>query len=496
MSKLGKVRLRIAPSPTGDPHVGTAYIALFNLAFARQQHGQFILRIEDTDRNRFVEESEHQIFDNLRWLGLHWDEGPDVGGPVGPYRQSERTHLYQEYARALVESGHGYYCWCSPERLERERQAAMSRGEAYRYDRLCLGKTREERRGLGDFREPPVVRMLVPDTGETTFNDLIRGPITFQNRLLDDQILLKSDGYPTYHLAVVVDDHLMGISHVLRGEEWISSTPKHVLLYRFFGWDAPQFAHLPLLRNKDRSKLSKRRNPWASLRWFREQGYLPEALVNFLGLMGFSLPQPPDPEHPEVFGLEDIVRGFGWDRFSTTGPIFDLDKMDWLNGIYIRRLSVDELAHAMYPFLNSAGLVDDAEQHAYLRQVAALLQERLVRLGEAPEKADFFFLDELTYDPQLLLQRGLDRDQALAVLREALVRLERLPSFDESSLEATLDAMTQEMGLKRVQTLMTIRVAVTGKKESPPIFATLAVLGRTRVLARLRTAISRLASQS
>jgi glutamyl-tRNA synthetase len=285
---LGPVRVRVAPSPTGDPHVGTAYMSLFNLAFARQQGGQFLLRIEDTDRARYVESSEQQIFDTLHWLGLDWDEGPDKGGPFAPYRQSERSDTYRQYVDELLADGHAYHCWCSTERLAQMREEQQKAKLPTGYDRLCVGKTREERSALPGFSDKPVVRMLIPDDAPLVFDDVIRGEVKAPRP--DDQVIVKADGFPTYHLANVVDDHLMGITHVVRGEEWISSTPKHVLLYDWLGWDRPAFAHMPLLRNTDKSKISKRKNPAARLLWFQEEGYLPEALRNFLARMGYSQP--------------------------------------------------------------------------------------------------------------------------------------------------------------------------------------------------------------
>ncbi|MDR0990289.1 MAG: glutamate--tRNA ligase, partial [Propionibacteriaceae bacterium] len=332
------VRLRVAPSPTGDPHVGTAYMALFNLAYARQAGGQFVLRIEDTDQSRFQADSEQQIFDSLAWLGLTWDEGPDKGGPYGPYRQSERLDTYRPFVDQLLAAGQAYHCWCSPERLRQLRESQEKSKQAVTgYDRLCYGLTQEERAQLPGFSPTPVVRMLIPDDIELSFNDLVRGQVSAPRP--DDQVILKADGFPTYHLAVVVDDHLMNITHVVRGEEWISSTPKHLLLYRWLGWKAPAFAHMPLLRNLDKSKISKRKNPAARLLWFREQGYLPEALVNFLSLLAY----PPVHEGDEVETWDEFVQTFDWSRVNTTGPVVDLKKLEWLNGHSIRSLTADEL---------------------------------------------------------------------------------------------------------------------------------------------------------
>ncbi|MBI4491195.1 MAG: glutamate--tRNA ligase [Chloroflexi bacterium] len=481
------VRVRIAPSPTGDPHVGTAYTALFNVAFARHHGGQFVLRIEDTDRTRFVEQSERLIFDSLRWLGLTWDEGPDVGGPYGPYRQSERVEFYQQCARELVARGQAYSCWCTPERLKRVREEALARGEPPKYDRLCLGLAEAQRSQRPDFSPRPVIRLRMPSEGETSFEDVLRGRISFQNALIDDQVLLKSDGFPTYHLAVVVDDHLMHISHVIRGEEWISSTPKHVVLYQDFGWELPVFVHLPLLRNRDRSKVSKRRNPWAVLPWFRGQGYLPEALRNFLALMGWSMP-----DGREIFTLDEMVQAFSFERMSTTSPIFDLEKLDWLNGHYIRQLPLDELTARTLPFLDRAGL-PASQNVAYVRDILALEQERLRELAEAPQMVDFFFADRLVYDPRLLVGKGMTPQQTLEAIKATLALVETIQPFDAPALEAAIRGLTGQLGLKTGSFFMALRVAVTGRTVSPPLFQTMAVLGRARTVACLKAACDEVA---
>jgi glutamyl-tRNA synthetase len=481
------VRTRIAPSPTGQPHVGTAHNALFNLAFARRNGGRFILRLEDTDRLRYVEDSERAIYASLHWLGLEPDESPEVGGPCGPYRSSERLPIYQQHAQRLIDSGHAYRCWCSPERLDRERKAAQARKEPYKYDRYCLGKTEAERRRQPDFTERSVIRMRIPEAGSTGFVDLIRGEIgPFENRLIDDQVLLKSDGFPTYHLAVVVDDHLMDISHVLRGEEWISSTPKHVMLYDWFGWEKPTYAHLPLLRNVDRSKVSKRRNPWAILPWFREQGFLPEALVNFLALMGWSMP-----DGREVFWLGDMIEHFTLERISTTGPVFDLEKLDWLNGIYIRALPPDEFIRRLGPYVQEAGF-DTSSVSSKLGPVLPDLQERMKRLAEGPQAVSFFFRDELDYDVSMLIARKSEPEEARRMLEAALERLETVSDFSAESLDQNLHQLAEELGVKAGTLFTPIRVAATGRTQAPPLFTTLAAIGRDAVLRRLRIAIERL----
>jgi len=480
------VRLRVAPSPTGDPHVGTAYMSLFNLAFVRQQGGQFILRIEDTDRGRYVEDSERQIFETLRWLGLDWDEGPDKGGPFAPYRQSERLDTYAPFVAQLLESGHAYYCWCSTERLSSMREAQQRAKQPTGYDRLCYGKTREERALLPGFSETPVVRMLIPDDVALTFNDLIRGELSAPRP--DDQVIVKSDGFPTYHLAVVVDDHLMGITHVVRGEEWISSTPKHLLLYDWLGWERPAFAHMPLLRNTDRSKISKRKNPAARLLWFRERGYLPEALRNFLALMGYSMP-----DGEEVFSFDEMVASFDWARVNPVGPVFDLTKLDWLNGHYIRTLSPSDLATRMLPYLQEAGIVADPPSSDSLGLLAAatpLVQERIALLCDVVPMLGFFFVsdDAFTVEPEAAAKALGEAGRP--ALTAALAALESLEEWRADAIKGALDAaLVEGLGLKPRHAFTPLRVAITGRTVSPPLFESMELLGRERSFARLRAAL-------
>jgi glutamyl-tRNA synthetase len=479
------VRVRVAPSPTGDPHVGTAYMSLFNLAFARQQGGQFVLRVEDTDRARFQADSERQVFDTLRWLGLQWDEGPDVGGPFAPYRQSERLDTYRPHVDALLEAGHAYHCWCSPERLQSMREEQQRRKVPTGYDRLCHGRTREERAQLPGFAETPVVRLLVPQDPPLTFVDLVRGEVSAPRP--DDQVLLKTDGFPTYHLAVVVDDHLMGITHVVRGEEWISSTPKHLLLYDFLGWDRPQYAHMPLLRNTDKSKISKRKNPAARLTWFVDEGYLPEALLNFLGLLGYSLP-----DGREVFGFDEMSQSFDWSRVNTVGPVFDLDKLLWLNGHYIRELTEGELVRRMVPFLQRDGLVADpptAEQAAVLAGAAPLLQTRLALLSQASSLLRFVLVDEADFAVDAEAAAKVLGPGSEGVLLAAADALEPVEAWDTEHVQAAMDAALMEgLGLKRGKAYAPVRVAVCGATVAPPLPESLALLGKERTLRRLRAA--------
>ncbi len=478
------VRLRVAPSPTGDPHVGTAYVSLFDLAFVRQQGGQFVLRIEDTDQARFREDSEQQIFDTLHWLGLSWDEGPDIGGPFGPYRQSQRLERYTPYVDRLLESGHAYHCWCSTERLAQMREAQQKSKQPTGYDRLCYGKTRDDRAALPGFSEIPVVRMLIPADLDTRFTDLIRGELNAPHP--DDQVIVKADGFPTYHLAVVVDDHEMGITHVVRGEEWISSTPKHVLLYRWLGLELPAFAHMPLLRNPDKSKISKRKNPAARLTWFREQGYLPEALVNFLALLAY----PPKEDGREIFTFEEFVADFDWAKVNPVGPIFDLDKLGWLNGHYIRSLSSDELAARIVSHLTLTGVLDAEPAAVQVELIGAatpLVQERMQLLSEAEGMLAFL----LVGDGDLVVQddaRAQLNEDAAAVLDAAIPTLEALDQWKHTDIEAALrTALVEGLDIKPKLAFTPLRVGVTGRRISPPLFESMEILGRDSTLARLRS---------
>ncbi len=473
---MAPVRTRTAPSPTGDPHIGTAYRALFDSAFARHEGGEYILRIEDTDRTRYKETSEQQIFDALAWLGIHWDEGPDRGGPFAPYRQTARLEVYQPYARQLVESGHAYYCWCSPERLEEVRADLQRRKLPPGYDRFCWGKSREQRAAEPGFSEPPVVRLLVPDHVQLEFDDMIRGRISAPKP--NDPILLRSNGLPTYHLGVVVDDHLMEITHVTRGEEWISSTPIHLLLYEAFGWQPPRFAHFPLLRNTDGSKISKRKNPAARLLWFQEQGFLPEALLNYLGLMGWSMP-----DEREIFSYQEMVEHFTWSRFSTGGPVFDVRKLEWMNNQYIQRLSDAELVDRITPFL--AG----PNQRQALLILAPVLKERLHRLIDACEQTEFVFVERVDLDRALLAKQGSSETPALDALRAAEAVLRHLDVEDPAALEAAFKEDAEQRGWRIRNYFMSIRVAISGKEKTPPLFHMVAALGRERTLQRLGDAI-------
>jgi glutamyl-tRNA synthetase len=477
------VRTRIAPSPTGDPHVGTAYVALFNYAWARKNSGQFILRIEDTDRQRSNPASERMIFEALHWLGLSWDEGPDVGGPHGPYRQSERSEIYREHAEQLVQSGAAYPCFCTKERLEALRQAQRTAKvpHALGYDGHCRTITAEDARRRRETGESHVIRLAMPRVGETVVHDLLRGELRFDNTLVDDQVLVKSDGYPTYHLANVVDDHLMAISHVIRAEEWISSLPKHAQLYRAFGWEEPVFCHLPLLRNADTSKISKRKNP-VSLNYYRRAGFLPETMLNYLALMGWAISADRD-----EFTLDEFVAALDLSAITLGGPVFDLDKLTWMNGKYIRRLSVPQLLER---------LRTDLLSDHYLLEVLQLAHERMEKLEDFVEYARFFFVGEIDYDAEarakLVAKKrtASETADALAELLEA--DLDPLLEWTATRLEEVMRAFAERLGWKAGDLFMPVRIAVTGKAATPPLFETMAVLGKEVCRRRLRRAVETL----
>jgi glutamyl-tRNA synthetase len=481
-------RVRIAPSPTGDPHVGTAYVALFNRAFARRHGGQFLLRIEDTDRERSTRESEVAIFRALRWLGLDWDEGPDVGGPCGPYRQSERSAIYAEHGKLLLSRNAAYRCFCTEERLTALRAEQKARkASVLGYDGHCRTIPRDDSERRAAAGEPFVVRLLVPKDGETRFKDLLRDEIVIQNTEVDDQVLLKTDGFPTYHLANVVDDHLMGITHVMRAEEWIPSTPKHVLLYRAFDWEPPVFCHLPLLRNSDKTKISKRKNP-TSIDWYRENGYLPEALVNFLSLMGWY---PKD--GVEVFPPSRFVAEFEPQDIKTTGPVFDLQKLSWLNGEYIRLLDAETLAARIVAFEREhRGRELDP---AAVLPLVPLVRERLKTLADFESWTDFFFSEgvAVTKDAFLAGVKKLTPDQQVEVLKLAHETLRQANAIDSRHVEEPLREAATARGYKVGDVFMCLRLAVTGKAATPPLVESMAALGRDRCLARIAHAIELLA---
>ena len=497
---LPPVRVRFAPSPTGLLHIGGARTALFNWLLAHGQarregrNGAFLLRIEDTDRNRYVEGAEQGIVDILRWFGLEWDEGPDVGGPLGPYRQSERTALYREHALRLLESGHAYRCFCTPERLQQVREEQVARKQAPGYDRFCRDLTPEQVHANLETGTPHVIRFRMPLDGETPVTDVLRGEMTFQNANLEDLVLLKTDGYPTYHLANVVDDHLMEISHILRGEEWIPTAPIHVRLYDAFGWDAPQFAHMPLILAPGGGKLSKRHGSTA-MEEFRAQGYLPEALMNYLALLGWSLDGT-----TEMFSRDDLLETFTLERVNPSPGTFDYNKLRWFNQQYINHvLSLDDLTLRVMPFLGAAGLIApgpfgaEHSDFARVRPAVALLKDRIETLAQAPDLMAYFLLPDLeAYDPALLVPKKMTREQALAALEAVAAILPEVDLDNEEAAEVRFRTLADELGLKAGNLFMPVRVAVTGRTQSPGLFETLRVIGAARVRARVADAVARL----
>jgi glutamyl-tRNA synthetase len=471
------VRLRFAPSPTGYPHLGNIRTGLFNWLFARHRGGKFILRIEDTDITRKVEGAVEVILDSLRWLGLNWDEGP--------YFQSQRLPIYHEIAHKLLEEGHAYLCYCSPERLQTMRQEQTKRKQPPKYDRRCRDLTQHERTQLEATGITPVIRFKTPLEGETTFHDLIYGPVTFEHNTLDDFVLLKSDGYPTYHLANIVDDHSMAISHVLRAEEWLSSTPRHVLLYQALTWQAPQFAHLPMILGTDRAKLSKRHGG-TNINDYQKQGYLPDAMINFLALLGWSLD-----DRTELLSREELIKHFSLERVGKTAAIFNRDKLEWMNGVYLRKLSLAEFVQQAMPFLHR-DLPESAEpqlDNTYVSQVLSLIQERAKTLAEVSQLARFFFLNELQYDKALLLKGKLDAKLAARAIALASQKLGEVTTWDATTLESILRPLAAELNLGTGEFFGLLRVAVTGRTAAPPLFQTMAVLGKDKCLRRFDTAL-------
>jgi len=473
------VRVRFAPSPTGYPHLGNIRTALFNWLFARHNNGIFILRIEDTDVARMVEGATDVILESLCWLGLDWDEGP--------YFQSQRLELYREVADGLLKQELAYKCYCSTERLESMRQEQMKRKQPPGYDRHCRNLTREQRAEMEAKGIIPVVRFKTPLEGQTPFNDLLRGQITFENTTLDDFVLLKSDGYPTYHLANIVDDHLMEISHVLRADEWLSSAPRHVLLYQALGWQPPQFAHLPMILGADRSKLSKRHGATA-ITEYQEQGYLPEAMFNFLVLLGWALD-----DKTELLTRQEIIKHFSLERISKTAAVFNKDKLDWMNGVYLRGLSLEEFARRAMPFLerNLSTAINRPLDIGYVRRFTPLVQERARTLAEVPQLSEFFFVEKLEYDVGLLLGK-IDKAEAIKSLQASVAEIDGLKDWNAASLEAVFRPLAEELKLKTGVFFGLLRVAVTGRTATPPLFQTMEVLGKERCLKRLRMALDKL----
>lgn len=478
-----EIRVRSAPSPTGDPHLGTAYNALFNYAFAKANHGKFVLRIEDTDRERSTRRSEEMIMSSLKWLGLQWDEGPDVGGPYAPYRQSERSEIYKEYTQKLLDSGHAYRCFCSKERLAELRLAQQAAKQNIGYDGFCRHLTADQVAANLAQDLPFVVRLKLPDTGQTIVKDALRGDIVFENQMLQDLILLKADGFPTYHLANVVDDHLMKISHVIRAEEWISTTPLHVRLYDGFGWEPPTFVHLPLLRNLDKSKMSKRKNP-VSITYYQRQGFLPEALLNFLALQGWS-----HPSGEEIFALDEMLRHFSLDRISLGGPVFDVKKLIRFNGIWIRNLGIPELNRRLTE-TSIQRQVKLMQNPDYIAKIVNLLSQRLRLLSDFDTASHFLFLGTLPYSVRNMIPKGKNLSQTQKVIFSAMEMFGKIDAWTVPQMEEASRLFCEEIKWTTKELFMLLREIMTGSTESPPLFETMEVLGKEECLARLQDALA------
>ncbi|MBN2479248.1 MAG: glutamate--tRNA ligase [Parachlamydiales bacterium] len=471
-----EVRTRIAPSPTGDPHVGTIYISLFNIAFAKKNNGKFLLRIEDTDQTRSHPTYEQNIYKSLKWAGLHWDEGPDIGGPYGPYRQSERLDIYKKYVMQLVEEKKAYYCFATKEELEEMREIAKKTNQRSGYDRRYRNLSEEEVEKRLKENQKFVIRLKVPLKGECVFDDEIRGQIKAPYADIDDQILLKSDGFPTYHLANVVDDHLMKITHIIRGDEWISSTPKHILLYEAFGWEKPKFMHMPLLLGKDGKKLSKRKNPTSTF-FFKETGFLPEALNNFLTLMGYSMPN-----EKEIYSMEEFIESFDPKRVGQSGAFFDITKLEWINQQYIiNNLSEKDLLEK----LKNWQFNDE-----YFLKLMPLCHSRIKTFSDFIELFDFMFIHHLKYTEELFNIKDVTQDQKKYIIQIIMQLLEKVDTIKAQDIDKISKDVAELLRVNHKKVIMPLLFAsIQGKHQGPPLFSSSEILGKDRVRARFLSAI-------
>ncbi len=489
------VRTRFAPSPTGFLHVGSLRTALYSYLPAKQAGGQFLLRIEDTDQKRFVEGGIENIIRSLKWAGIEVDEGVELDadgkvvqvGNYGPYIQSQRLDIYKKYADQLLAAGQAYHCFCTPERLEDLRNYQQANKLPTGYDGHCRALNAEEVATKILAGETHVVRMKMPKEGETTFNDLVRGEVTFKNELIDDQVIVKTDGFPTYHLAVVVDDHLMEITHVIRGDEWLSSTPKHLQLYKYFGWEAPQMAHLPLLLNADKSKLSKRQGDVA-VEDYVKKGYLPQAMVNFVAFLGWN----PGGEQ-EMYSLPELVKEFKFERINKSGAVFNLEKLDWYNQQYLRTLTSDDLVAVCLPWLQKAGLVDENVDKTWLAKALSLEKERIATLAELPEVMKFVFVP-LEYDGQILVWKKSTAEEVKNILPKLADFMNTIgvQDWNKESLQVVVGEWTVKNGFSNGAVLWPLRVSLSGQQNSPGPFEIAEVLGKEESLKRIKVAISKI----
>lgn len=477
---MKKVRVRIAPSPTGDPHVGTAYMALFNYIFSHHFDGEFILRIEDTDQTRSRLDYEKNIYEALQWIGIKWNEGPDIGGSFGPYRQSERTGIYRKYCQLLIEQKKAYKCFATPQELSEMREIA---GKRLGYDRRYRNLSAEEIAIREKEGQSYVVRLKIPLSGECVFEDAVKGRISCPWADIDDQILLKSDGFPTYHLANVVDDHLMNISHVIRGDEWMSSTPKHIFLYESFGWTPPVFMHMPLLLGKDGKKLSKRKNP-TSIFYYRDSGYLQEAFINFLSLMGYSMLN-----DKEIYSLEEIIREFEPSRIGTSGAYFDIQKLDWLNQQYLIN-TVPEVA--LWERIKEWSFND-----AFMQKLMPLCHTRMKTFGDFMQLCDFFFLNHLVYTDELLCPNQLTKEKSASLLQTMIWSMDAQENWKRPGIEKASHEVSEKFDIHHKKMIIPLLYgAITGKRHGLPLFDSVEILGKDRVRARLLNAIQYLGGLS
>ena len=488
MTEGKPARVRFAPSPTGRFHIGSARTALYDFLLAHQSDGQFILRIEDTDRNRLDPQAEKEYYEALRWLGLEWDEGPDIGGPYSPYRQSERTEIYHQLTEELIAGGHAYYCFCTPERLNQVRQLQQKRKEPTRYDGLCRRLSPEEARERALGGESHVIRFKTPQEGQTIAVDFLRGPITVENHTIDDYILVKSSGMPVYHLAAMADDHLMKITHVLRGSEWLPTFPLHVLIYEAFGWQQPIWIHLSVLLNPSgKGKLSKRStvDPKSGAKAvfvndLREMGYLPQAVINWISLMGWSYD-----DHSEFFPMDDLTGKFSIEKLSPSPAAVNFSKLDHFNGLYIRSMSTDELAEELLPFFTEAEIDADLTE---IKVLVPLIQERIRTLDEAVDMAGFFFQPDVHPEPSELVGKKMSAQDSARAAERAHEVIQALSESEFAQLEDALRDLADELGIKAGQLFGILRVAVTGQKVSPPLIESMVIIGKKIVLARIARA--------
>ena len=487
---MDKVRLRFAPSPTGSPHIGNIRTAVFDYLYARHANGTFILRVEDTDRTRYQAGSLEDMMAGLRWMGMQWDEGPEAGGNYGPYFQSERLDIYQKWAKKLVEEGKAYYCYCTKERLEELRKSQEAAKLPPGYDRRCRELTAEEQKACAVENPNPVIRFAMKREGRTEFDDIVRGRVGFDNALQDDFIIIKADGFPTYHFASIVDDHFMEITHVVRGEEWLSSAPKHLQLYEALGWEQPKWVHLPLILDASGKKLSKRSGTSTSFIDYVKAGYLPDAMLNFLATMGWS-----SGEDKKLFSRDELIEKFTLEGIVNHPAIFDLAKLNDLQGEYIRMLDVQELADMLLPEFQKAGYISESsskDEKAYLLEVTRLLQDRIVLLGDAPGMALYFYSGDFEYDEKGV-RKQFAHEMASALIGKLIEKLIQVSAWDHDNIEAAVRSSAHELELKDGQAIHTTRLAVTGRTGGPGLFELMHVIGKDECIKRLQRAAKNIA---